>query len=123
MLGNIKQPPLTPKLSTACAGVDLTLPTMTSHGAYMLYIDEIRREPKSPEDFRASTRFRIQKTLRETRVAMETAESGGQHLDTQERVMFYIYRSPTPRPLAASWFIISLTHCVRVLLAIYICHI
>ena len=34
MLGNIKQPPLTPKLSTSCAGVDLTLPTMTSHGAY-----------------------------------------------------------------------------------------
>ena len=35
LLGNIKQPPLTPKLSTACAGVDLTLPTMTSHGAYI----------------------------------------------------------------------------------------
>ena len=34
LLGNIKQPPLTPKLSTANAGVDLTLPTMTSHGAY-----------------------------------------------------------------------------------------
>ena len=35
LLGNIKQPPLRPKLSTAYAGVDLTLPTMTSHGAYM----------------------------------------------------------------------------------------
>ena len=34
LLGNIKQPPLTPKLSTMCVGVDLTLPTMTSHGAY-----------------------------------------------------------------------------------------
>ena len=34
LIGNIKQPPLTPKLSTAYAGVDLTLPTMTSHGAY-----------------------------------------------------------------------------------------
>ena len=32
----------------------------------------------------------------------------GQHLDTQERVMFYIYRSPTPRPRATSRFIISL---------------
>ena len=34
LLGNIKQPPLTPKLFAACAGVDITLPTMTSHGAY-----------------------------------------------------------------------------------------
>ena len=33
LLRNIKQPPLTPKLSTANAGVDLTLPTMTLHGA------------------------------------------------------------------------------------------
>ena len=33
LFGNIKQPPLTPKLCTAYAGVDLTLPTMTSHGA------------------------------------------------------------------------------------------
>ena len=40
MLGNIKQPPLTPKLSTAYAGVDLTLPTMTSHGVYTYHSTE-----------------------------------------------------------------------------------
>ena len=32
--------------------------------SYMLYIDEIRREPKFPEDFRASPSFRIQKRSR-----------------------------------------------------------
>ena len=32
--------------------------------SYMLYIDEIRREPKFPEDFRASPCFRIQKRSR-----------------------------------------------------------
>ena len=41
LLGNIKQPPLTPKLSTAYAGVDLTLPNMTSHGAYYCTVTTI----------------------------------------------------------------------------------
>ena len=57
LLGNIKQSPLTPKLSTAYAGVDLTLPAMTSHGAYRQsadWLQTVKTRPKRPKTQRSA---------------------------------------------------------------------